>query len=61
MDNIIQYFHVNLIDNIGMVEFWNLDPQKTFIVELYVEDKSQASKVIRRAGYPNGMRVVVST
>ena len=44
-----------------MVEFWNLDPQRTYIVELYVEDKSKTSKVVRREGYPNGMGVVVST
>jgi hypothetical protein len=43
-----------------MVEFWNLDPARTYIVELYVEDKTFTGKRIRRNGYPTGMGVVVS-
>ncbi len=52
LDTILQYFQVDLIDNIGMVEFWNLDPARTYIVELYVEDKLSKSKVNKREGYP---------
>jgi hypothetical protein len=61
LDNIIQYFQVDLIDNVGMVEFWNLDPTRTYVVDLYAEDKASNSKRVRRAGYPNGMGVVFST
>ncbi len=60
LDTILQYFQVDLINNVGMAEFWNVNPARTYIVELYVEEKSSKSKVIRREGYPNGMGVVVS-
>ncbi len=61
LSSILKYFKFDLINNVGMVEFWNLDPARTYIVELYVEDKSSKSKVTRREGYPNGMGEVVST
>jgi len=61
LDTILQYFQVDLINNVGMVEFWNLYPQRTYIVELYVEDKSKTSKVARRERYPNGKGLVVIT
>jgi hypothetical protein len=56
----LQYFQVDLIDNVGMVEFWNLDPTHTYVVEIYAEDKAIKSKRVRRNGYPNGMGVVIS-
>ncbi len=34
LDDMIQYFQVDWIDNVGMVEFWNLDPTRTYVVEL---------------------------
>ena len=60
-ENRLQYFQVDLIDSVGMVEFWNLDPARTYIVELYAEDKTLTGKRIWRNGYPNGTGVVVST
>ncbi len=59
-DYIIQYFQVDLINSVGMAEFWNLDPTRTYVVDLYAEDKDSKSKRFRRAGYPNGQGVVVS-
>ncbi len=62
LDTNLHYFQVDLINNDGMVEFWNLDRNRTYRIELYVEDKSKKSKVIRLEGYPNnGMGVVVSS
>jgi hypothetical protein len=46
--------------NVGMVEFSNLDPTRTYVVDLYAEDKSSKGKRIRRSGYPNGSGVVVN-
>jgi hypothetical protein len=61
LDNMLKYVQVDLIDNVGMVEFWNLDTTRTYIVELHAEDKSSKGKRVRRNGYPNGSGVVVST
>ena len=60
LNTIVQYFQVNLINNVGMVEFSNLDPTRTYVIDLYAEDKSTTGKRIRRSGYPNGSGVVVS-
>ena len=56
---VLQYFQVYFTDGVGMVEFGNLDATRTYIVELYVEDKAKTPKVLRRDGYTNGMGVVV--
>ncbi len=50
---------MDLIDNVGMVESWNLDPTRTYVVDLYAEDKSSKGKRVRRSEYPNGLGVVV--
>jgi hypothetical protein len=61
LDNMLQYFQVDLIDIVGMVEFWNLDPTRTCVVNLYAEDKASKGNKFQRTGYPNGQGVVVIT
>ncbi len=43
-----------------MTFFANLDPERTYIVELFVHDNAWNSRIERREGYPNGMGVVVN-
>jgi hypothetical protein len=59
-DNMLQYYQVDLIDGVGMVEFSNLDPTRTYEVDLYARDKTSTTRRFRLEGYPNGMGVVVS-
>ena len=34
LDTEIQWFEVDILDGVGMVEFWNLDDEKTYVIEL---------------------------
>ncbi len=38
LDTEIQWFEVDLIDSVGIVEYWNLDDEKTYVIELYARD-----------------------
>jgi len=39
MDNRLQYYRVDFVENVGMVEFDGLGPERTYIIEMYIEDK----------------------
>jgi len=45
---------------VGSVTFRDLDPERTYVVDLFIRDDSNNSRVVRLEGYPNGMGVVVS-
>jgi hypothetical protein len=55
IDTRLQYFQVYFVEGVGMVEFYGLDPERTYIIKMYIEDKFTISKRIIRSGYPNGM------
>ena len=61
LDNALDYYYVELTDGVGNVTFTDMDPERTYIVELFVIDNLYNSRVVRREGYPNGMGVVVSS
>ncbi len=61
LDSELDYYYVELIDGVGSVTFFaNLDPERTYIVELLVRDNAWNSRIERREGYPNGMGVVLN-
>ncbi len=60
LDNELDYYYIELTDGVGSVTFTDLDPERTFIVELFVRDESWNYGYDNREGYPNCMRVVVS-
>ena len=60
LDNELEYYYIELIDDVGSVTFRDLDPEITYVVDLFITDDSNNSRVVRREGYPNGMGVVVS-
>ncbi len=59
MDSVLQYFRVYFVEGVGMVEFDGINPERTYMIEMYIEDKFTISKRIRRSGYPNGMGKVI--
>jgi len=50
-------YWVELTDGAGSVTFTDLDPERTYIVELFVRDSSWNSRYDNREGYPNGAGV----
>jgi len=60
LSNELYYYYIELIDGVGSVTFTDLDPERTYIVELFVRDSSWNYGYANREGYPNGMGVVVS-
>jgi hypothetical protein len=58
-DTRLQYFQVYFVEGVGMVEFDGLDPERTYIIEMYIEDNFTNSKRLIRSGYPNGMGKVI--
>ena len=60
LDNELDYYYIELIDDVGSVTFRDLDPERTYVIDLYIRDNSYNSRVVRLEGYPNGMGVVVS-
>ena len=50
----IDYYYIELIDGAGSVTFPDLDPERTYLVELLVWDPSWKLKYETREGYPNG-------
>ncbi len=57
----IQWFEIDIVIGVGMCEFWNLDDEKTYVIEVYARDRSYNwTQTFRRLGYPNGQGVVVS-
>ena len=48
------------MDGVWSVTFTDLDPERTYIVELYVRDSSWNSRYDNREGYPNGAGNVVT-
>jgi hypothetical protein len=62
LDNELDYYYVELVDGVGSVTFFaNLDPERTYIVELLVRDNAWNTRIERREGYPNGQGVVVGS
>ena len=51
----IDYYFIEIVDGVGSVTFTNLDPERTYIVELLVRDPSWNSKYESRDGYPNNI------
>jgi hypothetical protein len=60
LGNELDYYYIELIDGVGSVTFRDLDPERTYVVELFVRDSSWNYGYENREGYPNGMGVVVS-
>ena len=60
LDTELDYYYIELIDNVGSVTFTDLDPQKTYIIDLLVRDNAYNARIVRLEGYPNGMGVVIS-
>ncbi len=54
LDTELDYYYVELTDGVGSVTFADLDPERTYIVDLLVRDSSWNSRYDRREGYPNG-------
>jgi hypothetical protein len=50
-------YWVKLTDGAGSVTFTDLDPVRTYIVELFVRDSSWNLRYDNREGYPNGAGV----
>jgi len=51
----LDYYYIELIDRAGSVTFTDLEPERTYIVELLVRDPSRNSKYESWEGYPNGI------
>ena len=60
LDNELDYYYIELINVVGSVTFRDLDPERTYVVDLFIRDDSNNSRIVRLEGYPNGMGVVVS-
>jgi len=60
LDNELDYYYIEMRENVGSVTFRDIDPEITHVVDLFIRDNSYNSRVVRLEGYPNGMRVVVS-
>ncbi len=60
LDTELDYYFRELTNGVGSVTFTDLDPERTYMVDLFVRDSSYNSMVVRHEGYPNGMGVVVS-
>jgi hypothetical protein len=60
LDNELDYYYIELIDDVGSVKFRYLDPERTYVIDLFIKDNSHNSRVVRLEGYPKGMGVVVS-
>ncbi len=58
-DNELDYYYVELVNGVGNVTFTDLDPERTYIVELLVRDNAWNSRIERREIYPNGQGVVI--
>jgi hypothetical protein len=50
----LDYYYVELIDGVGSLTFTDLDPERTYPVELLGWDSSWNSKYETQEGYPNG-------
>ena len=51
-------YSIELTDGAGSVTFTDLDPERTYIVELYVRDSAWKARYDNREGYPNGAGIV---
>ena len=57
LNNKLDSYWVGLTDGAGSVIFIDLDPGRTYIVELFVGVSSWNSRNDNREGYPNGAGV----
>ena len=60
LDNELDYYYIELIENVGSVTLRDLDPERTYVIDLFIRDGSHNLRVVRLEGYPNGVGVVVS-
>ncbi len=60
LDNELDYYYIELIDGVGSVAFRDLDPERTYVIDLFIRDNSYNSRGVRLEGYPNAMGVVIS-
>ena len=60
LDNELDYYYIELINVVGSVTFRDLDPERTYVVDLFIRNNSYNSRIVRIEGDPNGMGVVVS-
>ena len=60
LESELNYYFKELIDGVESVTFRDLDPERTYVVDLFIREDSYNSRVVRQEGYPNGMGVVVS-
>jgi len=60
LDNELDYYFIELIDGVGNVTFGDLDPERTYVIDIFIRDNSYNSRVVRLEGYHNGMGFVVS-
>ena len=59
LDNELDYYYIELIDGVGSVTFRDLDPERTYVVDLFIRDDSNYSRRVRLEGFPNGMGVII--
>ena len=60
LDTELDYYFIELINDVGLVTFRDLDPERTYVVDLLIRDNSYNSRAVRLEGYSNDMGVVVS-
>ena len=53
-NNELDSYMVELINGAGSITFTDLDPERTYIVNLFVRDSSWNARYENREGYPNG-------
>ena len=56
----LDFYFIELINNVGSVAFRDLDLERTYIVDLFIRENSDNLRVVRLEGYPNGMGGVIS-
>ena len=44
----------------GSVKFRDIDPERTYVIDIFIRGSSYNSRIVRLEGYPNDMGVVVS-
>ena len=58
LDTELDYYYVELTDGVGSVTFTDLDPERTYIVDLLVRDSKRNARYDNREGYPNGAKIM---
>ena len=38
LDNELEYYYIELIDDVGSVTFMDLDPERTYVIDLFIRE-----------------------